>query len=219
MNLKQFENNFTSLLEDLKNIGTDLKYVNRGFAMPEEIKEHALLFVGLNPSFPLNSEEGSHFYKLDHNSEGYFKKFGEMADYCGNNLNWTHLDLLPIRETNQNSVDRDVVSKFPKLTNTYLHNVSRKILEQSNPKAVVVVNATARLLLGKDQNGDKVWAGYTFDFNPTNGAYYITNSENLKGIPFFFSGMLTGQRALDLGSYERLKWHVAKVVNNELKPS
>lgn len=31
-------------------------------------------------------------------------------------------------------------------------------------------------------------------------------------IPLFFSGMLTGQRALDNGSFERLKWHIKKAV-------
>ena len=29
-----------------------------------------------------------------------------------------------------------------------------------------------------------------------------------KSIPMFFSGMLSGQRALDIGSYERLIWHI-----------
>jgi hypothetical protein len=34
--------------------------------------------------------------------------------------------------------------------------------------------------------------------------------------PVFLSGMLTGRHALDLGSYERLKWHL-KFVNNILQ--
>lgn len=32
-----------------------------------------------------------------------------------------------------------------------------------------------------------------------------------KNNPFFFSSMLTGQRALDNGSFERLVWHIKKV--------
>jgi len=30
----------------------------------------------------------------------------------------------------------------------------------------------------------------------------------LKNVPIFFTSMLTGQRALDNGSFERLIWHI-----------
>ena len=41
------------------------------------------------------------------------------------------------------------------------------------------------------------------DFNNEIGTYKIKIGE--KETPIFFSGMLSGQRALDLGSLERLK--------------
>lgn len=36
----------------------------------------------------------------------------------------------------------------------------------------------------------------------------VVNNSFLEGTPVFFSSMLTGQRALDLGSLERLEWHI-----------
>lgn len=36
----------------------------------------------------------------------------------------------------------------------------------------------------------------------------VVNNSFLEGTPVFFSSMLTRQRALDLGSLERLEWHI-----------
>ena len=47
-------------------------------------------------------------------------------------------------------------------------------------------------------------------FDDKIGTYKITLNE--KSVPVFFSSMLTGQRALDKGSFERLKWHVKNVI-------
>lgn len=219
MELTQFEDKFKSFLDDLKKKGAPETYWEHGYAMPKEIKEGALLFIGLNPSFTKKAKSGSHLYDLKQEDEGYFAKFGDIAKACGD-TEWSHLDLLPIRHTNQGDVTRDIVFKHSGIVEGYLRTVSKVLLESAKPKAVVVVNATARLLLGKDQNehakkvkDKKIWMDLKFDFNESIGACYVTNSDELKDVPFFFSGMLSGQRALDLGSYERLKWHVAKVLN------
>lgn len=219
MELNQFESKFNAFLEDLKSAQAPEVYWQRGYAMPKKITEDALLFVGLNPSFKKDAQLGSHLYSIEQNERGYYTKFNPIAKACGDDVKWHHFDLLPIRHTSQKNVERDVIFRHPGITNGYLHNVSKVILENLKPKAVVVVNATARLLLGKDQNEHaeqekhkKIWMGYQFKFCESNGACYIENSAALKDVPFFFSGMLTGKGPLDTGSYERLKWHVAKVV-------
>ncbi|HCM78102.1 MAG TPA: hypothetical protein DIS90_17085 [Cytophagales bacterium] len=218
MKLTQFESKFKCFLDDLEKEGAPEMYWQRGYAMPKEIKEGALLFIGLNPSFPEEAKSGSHLYDLKQEDEGYFAKFGDIAKACGD-TEWSHLDLLPIRHTQQKNIEIDVVFTHWKIVEGYLRTVSQVLLEDAKPKAVVVVNSTARLLLGKDQDehaekeqDKKIWMGLKFDFKESNGACYVTNSDKLEGVPFFFSGMLSGQRALDLGSYQRLKWHVAKVV-------
>lgn len=223
MEVKQYEDEFNSLLVKLKDNGAPDIFWQYGFAMPKMIKEDALLFVGLNPSFIQGGDPKSHFYDVAQDAQGYFAKFAEIAKSCGDDITWEHLDLLPIRHTNQGNVVKKIVIMHRGIINDYLKQVSKKLLENSKPKAVIVVNATARLLLGKDQHENRhgklinVWMGYDFRFDDSNGACYVQNADALKDIPFFFTGMLSGQRALDLGSFERLKWHVAKVVKGELK--
>jgi hypothetical protein len=38
----------------------------------------------------------------------------------------------------------------------------------------------------------------------------------LKRTPIFFTGRLSGQRALDLGSRKRLLWHVKKILGQKI---
>ena len=49
---------------------------------------------------------------------------------------------------------------------------------------------------------------FDFCFDEEIGTYRIVNNSSLEGTPVFFSSMLTRQRALDLGSLERLEWHI-----------
>ncbi len=63
---------------------------------------------------------------------------------------------------------------------------------------VVVNNTLSREFLGKNN----AWLNYNFEENENIG------TQTYKNIPFFFTSMLTGQRALDIGSFERLIWHI-----------
>ena len=67
----------------------------------------------------------------------------------------------------------------------------------------MVNNTYARELL-KDRLDSK--------FDEEIGTHRITGKNNLQGTPIFFTSMLTGQRALDLGSYERLIWQIKYVL-------
>lgn len=60
----------------------------------------------------------------------------------------------------------------------------------------------------KDNNRKK---NSTFD--PSIGTYRI-EIDGFK-TPIIFSGMLSGQRALDLGSLERLKWQIKFIIENK----
>jgi len=53
---------------------------------------------------------------------------------------------------------------------------------------------------------------FGFEFDDEIGTYRIIKNDKLKHTPVFFTSMLTGQRALDLGSYERLIWHILFVL-------
>lgn len=83
--------------------------------------------------------------------------------------------------------------------------ISIAIIEKSKPKVIIVSNAYARdLLIGEYQ------IRTVFDKNI--GTHKIVNNYDLEGTPVFFTSMLTGQRALDNGSYDRLVWHINYVL-------
>lgn len=180
----------------------------RGFAIQNDLEENSLMFIGINPSY--NGVPGSTYYDNSHGeTHKYFKKFIDISIQVG--IDWSHLDLLYFRETNQKVVKS--------LADTNLgHNfydeqlkISKKIIERTKPKLIVVNNTYARDLLHSESFSSPK---YDFEFDDKIGTYRIVNNKELDGTPIFFTSMLTGQRALDLGSYKRLIWHIKFVLKN-----
>lgn len=189
----------------------------------KEIPDAEIIFIGLNPS--LNEEDKRNllnefnktleFYNLNHDSEdihNYFKKFQLISKETG--LSWGHFDLLFIRETKQEKVKKLLENQaglefiYQQLMVSKV--VLNKLINGDKPKIFVVNNTLAREFLGKDRpknySEDKEhWMNYKFEWNEKLGTYIYNKC------PFFFSSMLTGQRALDIGSLERLIWHIRYV--------
>lgn len=202
--------------------------------LPEKVQKDSLLFIGMNPSFrkgtiiPEN-EKDIWFYptQLDKDITDiqYFEKMKEIAEYC--KTEWTHLDLFFIRETKQKLIENLSYSNVEFL-NAQL-KISFEILERANPKLIIVSNALASEFFGKmrtkHNSFDKIWKGYDLffedndlrekksTFNSKIGTYEIELSN--KKVPIIFSGMLSGQRALDIGSFERLKWQTKMILENK----
>jgi hypothetical protein len=186
----------------------------------EKIPDSEILFIGINPS--LNSsdkirlqekkDKSLEYYSLDHksgNNHKYFKKFQLISEKT--NLTWSHYDLLFIRETKQEKVKKLLKDEsgiqflYKQLMISKL--VLDKIIDKISPTIFVVNNTLAREFLGKDrpENYDDKqahWMDYRFQWKEEIGTYIYKNC------PFFFTSMLTGQRALDNGSFERLIWHI-----------
>ena len=183
-----------------------------------EIPKNSIVFIGLNPSISENEKKrltGNkieiEFYPHKANKEEnykYFYKFIEIAELT--NQKWGHFDLLYIRETKQNKIAELLRDKkgldfiYKQLLISKL--VLEKIINKANPKLFIVNNTLSRKFLGKEkQNNTNVWMDLDFVWDKTIGTY------RYKNIPFYFTSMLTGQRALDLGSYERLIWQLKLV--------
>ncbi len=200
--------------------------------LPEKIKKNSLLFVGMNPSFRkgvkiLDSEKKVGFYDIHKNNNekeiSYFIKMSDVARYC--EVEWTHLDLFFIRETQQKLIESLTYTSIDFLNEQLA--ISFEIIEKSKPKLIIVANAFASEFFGKKKESkhskfDKIWKGFDlyFDnnlwgkkttFNKSIGTYEIKLNNKL--VPILFSGMLSGQRALDIGSFERLKWQAKKILN------
>jgi hypothetical protein len=171
------------------------------YMYPEEVLENAILFIGINPSLT-EADLKITAYKI--NQEGknhrYFNKYVEISKYC--NYQWAHFDLLFFRETQQNKIKAEILKTESgrRFINEQL-KVSKQLVLLSKPKVIVVSNAFASELVKN--------MGFNLSFDEQIGTYILKELN----VPVFFSGMLTGQRALDTGSLERLKWHVRKVLS------
>ncbi|MBT6357218.1 MAG: hypothetical protein HN936_13625 [Bacteroidetes bacterium] len=204
----------------------------RSPAYQSSLKKNAILFVGMNPSFSLArwttllkekeidddpesyfSWDNRHIYNrtlsLDFNSYtknkySYFKPMREFAVNLG--LEWDHADSFFIRETNQSKVKSLVLEKNdPKRLSGFgkvQYELAIELIVKSVPKAIIVTNALA----------SHIWKN-RFKLNLIDQGTGTYNSTiNGTDVPTFLSGMLTGQRALDVHSRERLFWHVKRLI-------
>ena len=199
---------------------------------PKYAKKNSLLFIGINPSFRngaeiLETEKPIGFYEFNTSIENkdipYFEKFKDIASYC--KTDWTHLDLFFIRESKQKLIDNLTFDNIPFLSKQL--DISFEIIENAQPKLIVVSNALASEFFGKIKKRhyafDKIWKGYDLFFED-NECFKKTFDDSIgtykiqiggKSVPILFSSMLSGQRALDIGSYERLKWQIKFVLEGK----
>lgn len=201
---KEFGSEIRKIWDEAKYENIESK--NRGFAVQDDIEYNSLMFIGINPSY--NGIPGDLFYDNSHGAtHKYFKKFIEISSEVG--LNWSHLDLLFLRETNQKEVKSLGENRLGHTFYDEQLKISKKIIETTKPKIIVVNNTYARDLL---HSHSFTTPKYDFEFDEKIGTERIVNNEILNGVPIFFTSMLTGQRALDLGSYKRLIWHIKHVM-------
>jgi hypothetical protein len=212
------------IIDEVKNEITDLVSLERfasfhnSYAFNSKIVKNGLLFIGINPS---NSKEDDttvfdsksiETYSLDQGRDihKYFKKFVDISEHC--KIPWTHIDLLFYKETNQKNGE-NLVGKTNGAAYIWEQlQLSHKLIQAAQPRCIIANNSFARTLMGFDKvekNGvvENEWLGYDFVWDDNIGTY------RFNGVPVFFSSMLTGSRALDRGSYARLKWHINKVCN------
>jgi hypothetical protein len=201
----------------------------------QEPTKNCLLFVGLNPSFNpadmsrlieqylrLSIDVYTYFRwvlrreidmallaKMDQVSKQHHRYFGrcrEMSKFLG--IPWEHIDLLFWRETSQAELRHVLFQNWQKRAlNEFGQEqleLAMLLLELVMPTCVVVINALASDLYKRHRS---------LKFSASRGCYldYIAGRET----PVFLSGMLTGQRAIDRFSYERLLWHVARELRKQ----
>lgn len=193
--------------DELQKIWADSRFkafCERDFLAPEFVSPGSLLFVGINPSYT-EADEHIRYYNAHDGQHPYFKAFKRMAAELQHP--WSHFDMLFQRETEQKAIDR--LQKMPHGADFVWEQlqVARRVLDTARPAVIIVCSAKAREFLGLDKhNNQKVWLGLDFKWDEALGTY------RYQGVPTFFSGMLSGQRALDTGSHRRLTWHVQRAL-------
>ncbi|HAV57971.1 MAG: hypothetical protein A2003_13365 [Acinetobacter sp. GWC1_38_13] len=147
----------------------------------------------------------------------YFQKFQDIVEYLKRNrkhnelLEWEHLDLFLIRITSQAKFKDLIYEKDDqKILNSFAKEqikLFKILIDLIKPKLIVVANAYASKIFKEEIYKNSI------SFDNENG-YHLIRLEECREIPVFFSSMLTGQRALDNHSFERLCWHIDKALNN-----
>lgn len=195
-----------------------------------------ITFVGMNPSFNekgliktieqtkfKNLHVGEYFklangkFDIDISSQidelseekysTFFKQHRELAKHLQlNESDWNHIDLFQYRQTNQKEflgkvLNRDeTLNEFGKAQ----FNVFVKALKLTEPKLIVLANAKVGRIF------KSILDPY---FSKDIGTYKVKVSGT--ALPVFLSGMLTGGRALDVFSRERLFWHIEQVFKEQ----
>lgn len=201
--------------------------VDRGYHIEKELPKGGILFLGMNPSYPKGTENdtkkrtyirkndkdtfvyGDSYHVTEKSDGNYWKKLLETAKLLGESQ-LCHHDLFFVRERNQatllNLIDDAAWKEF---FNKQLQ-ISEEIVKAADPRIIVVVNAGVSNLIK---------AKHVFGFNPTPywwGKLGVDMLQiNGKNTPILFTGMLTGQRPIDNGTYNSLMWHIKFVLDNE----
>lgn len=202
------------------------KQSERGIAMMSEYECGCPLFLGLNPSFPIDKHKpipGDIDYNPyyppikvnladeEKKDNRHFIRAIEISKELGFEYVY-HYDLLSVRETDEDKV-RKLLSSCPSYKEDQIRNATT-ILSIINPDIIIVENGLVRELF--------------FDKHVFN--FYPATKENIQGwneelgvdfvrignsyVPILFTGMLA---SLNSGSFHSLKWHIRHILRNKDK--
>lgn len=193
---------------------------------PTEIETPTLVFIGLNAAYTIRDQKATHEEEitdsrilLDPNGRsilcggdtecpespyfGAFNKFIEDTQLPS----WTSVDIFAVKHTDQSLVKQvlGLDDKWTDFANKQFQ-IFMELLAMIDPPVIVVPNAYASRKLHVKLNVSEMSPEYGCHFMPLNG----------RQVPIFFSSMLTGQRAMDVYSRERLIYQVRKMITSTL---
>ncbi len=149
------------------------------------------------------------------NSYPFHLALTEIAEKIGFKVNYEFVDMFLLRETSQGNLEPYICENNECNNSPKLNDFGKKqfdllleIIQTINPKIILVVNALASKIFKNELSSSLRWEEEI-------GTYVLTmkNAKRNVNCPVFLSGMLSGQRALDIFSKERLIWHMKKVLH------
>ncbi|GHT52670.1 hypothetical protein FACS1894106_1880 [Spirochaetia bacterium] len=200
--------------ESIKNNNTTLRDVMDCDAFLEDkLYTDTILFLGIGSSYDKEDHgtcdifDNIRYHNKEKSKASYYKAIEEMVGQT-EFKEWSHIDLTLLRETKQKNVESFYKDHYHIMKEQ--NEFAIKMIKQSKPKLIVVSNAfVCKILQNK-----KLELGLGFQFSPADkvddqiGTYKIKEPAELKNVPIFFTSMLSGQGQLDIGSRERLIWHI-----------
>lgn len=195
---------------------------------PQSARVEQVQIMGLNPSYTA-SHRSMISYPVEFGSHPYFRRIGNFGQqvasryqelfqepayshsqqlYHFGELNYGHLDLLYMRTTSQQSLEKQVWNTPGAASFVWQQlQLTKRLLAVWQPVAIVIANRFGQRLTGfhKDaQTGENEWMGLQFITVPDElGAYRITgsttdgqpdpnNAFGLAGTPVYFTGSFAG---------------------------
>lgn len=177
------------------------------YAIERQLKKGNVLFIGMNPSYTPGewNNNGGGFYDIEPKNSF----FRAIIDFCEsiNGVDFiSHHDILFVRHTSQKDVELLMQDNAYAQFFKEQIELSCEIIRAASPRLIVVLNAGVREIF-KNQMFP---SDYDNNYDDKIGAYIIDIGNK---VPVIFSGMLSGQRALDLGSKQTLKWQIQRILN------
>lgn len=130
---------------------------------------------------------------------------------------WEHVDMLPIHYTKRHELQEFLAPRGnPTALADEMLEPFLRLMEMLRPRVIVIIDTWVRNLLFTGTIARR--SGWTlspslYAVDSKTGYQSLTFSEGWTTPIFFFSSMLTGQRALDAGSTLRLQWHINQALN------
>ncbi len=215
-----------------------LDWVKHPPLYPTSVTTNGILVLGINPSlnekdlnltsYKAKREVGpdyfgrlTRFMNTVEKQEQRFQAGFAAGATAEATVPWSHLDVLYVRETKQarfrEEMGRAEVAQF--IYEQAL--LTKQLIELVKPQLIIVANAFARELMGKDVNKDKtqgVWMGLKFTKEPDlhTGTYHCTS---LPGSPpVFFTSSFAGSNPRSKSDDERLAWQIARCLHQLQTP-
>lgn len=183
------------------------KYAQRGYDIIDKVQKEGLLLVGINPSFDASFKGSCASVVRDSGNGGYqhpyFVKPKKLNEEIGISR-FSHVDMFSVRSRPQHVV-QDIVNDAD--SQEFVEEqlgLFRKIVNGASPRVIVVINAFASNLIRAGR------ALGPLDYDEDLGVDMYKIGE--KRVPVFYSGLLSGARVVDNGSFDRLIWHIKYVL-------
>jgi hypothetical protein len=177
----------------------------------------AIMFMGIGASWGqekyfehLVRSENVHYEAEEGRKEfPYYQPMYELAKNTGFTKEkgegcFSNVDLTMLRETNSKIIEEFYKDKKALIFMEEQCHIALDMIKAAKPPIIIASNALVRRILKEEF----FKTGFVSEFDNDFGTEIIRSPEFLKGIPIFFTSMLTGQRALDIGSRARLHWHI-----------